>query len=309
MLLGAGGVQRKAQWSDQNDETTWTPTSTNQAGSVALQSNGSLMCGIRTRNLTLIMTDVDAYAAIYVGLPSVFNISRVGDNCGIISRGAGIAIDARAYYMGQAGFYIFDGSNVVSIPCEVFDAVFGNMNYTQRSKIVAVANSKYDEVWWFYPSSASTEIDSYVIYNYQENHWSLGKFARLCGVDHGIFNNPIMCDASGFMYDHETGFSYTGATPTTPYAESGPAEIGSGDVLMRVRTLICDEQTAGDVSFSLKTRNWPTNPETTWGPYTPASPNSVRLSARLVRLRIDGVRATSWRWGALRVGATPGSRR
>ena len=61
--LGAGGNSRKIAWCDFEDNTTWTPSTTNQAGSQELQTNGQIMQGIRTRGQTLIITDVDAHIA------------------------------------------------------------------------------------------------------------------------------------------------------------------------------------------------------------------------------------------------------
>ncbi len=57
---------------------------------------------------------------------------------------------------------------------DVSDYVFNNINRGQISKVAAVHNSKFSEIWWFYPSSANTENDSYVIWNYRENHWTIG---------------------------------------------------------------------------------------------------------------------------------------
>ena len=40
---------------------------------------------------------------------------------------------------------------------------------------------------WHYPSASSVEIDSYVIWNFQENHWTLGQVAGGSrGVDRGV---------------------------------------------------------------------------------------------------------------------------
>ena len=38
MALGAGGVQKKVQWSSQEANTTWTATATNTAGSFNLET-------------------------------------------------------------------------------------------------------------------------------------------------------------------------------------------------------------------------------------------------------------------------------
>lgn len=303
MLLGAGGDPRKIQWCDQGDYTTWSPSSTNQAGDFNIQSGGRLMCGKSTRGQTLIFTDIDVYVARYVGLPFVYIIDRVGEHCGIISRGAAVTSDSRCMWMSQAGFFAFDGASVVPVDCDIYDAVFGDMNFTQRSKITAHLVSEFSEVWWHYPSAASTEVDMVAVYNYDENHWALHTLARLVGVDRGVFNNPIQVDASGLLYDHESGTSWG----STPFAESGPFEIGDGDRLARVRRIIFDEQTEGDVQVSVVTRNWPNDAEVTYGPYTSGNPVSVRFSGRQARQYVEFLAAGQW--GAPRFDVTAGSKR
>lgn len=308
MALGAGGNPRKIQWCDQETNTSWTPSATNQAGDYILQSRGRLMCGRRIRGGTMLFCDTDVHFASYIGLPYVYGIERIGENCGIISRNAVAVADSRAIWMSQNGFYAFDGS-VQPVDCDVYDAVFGDLNLTQRSKITCTQNAAFNEVRWDFPSSASTENDTYVVYNYAEGHWRVGSLStqgRLCGNDRGVFSNPIMADASGYLYDHETGYSY-GAL--TPYAESGPVELGNGDNIMRARRLIADEKTVGDVTMSFKVRDWPGDSEATYGPYTLTNPVTVRFSGRQVRLVVTGDELASWRVGTPRLDLQEGGKR
>ncbi len=305
MLLGAGGDPRKVQWSDQGDETTWTPTATNMAGDVNIQSQSRIMCGISTRNQTLIFTELDVHVASYVGLPYVYSVDRVGENCGIISRGAAAAIDSRAWWMEEANFFMWDGASVIPMNCDVYDAVFGNINRTQRSKIVCGINSNFSEVWWAFPSAASTENDTVVVFNYLENHWSLHDLSRTCLCDHSVFDNPIMGTSDGYLYDHEVGSTYDG---TLPFAESGPVELGNGDAIARVRRLIFDEGTQGDVEVSVITKNWNNDADVTYGPYAAPNPVSVRVGARALRQFVEFQSATG-RWGTLRADVQAGSKR
>jgi hypothetical protein len=200
---------------------------------------------------------------------------------------------------------MFDGY-VKPMPCDVSDYVFTNMNYNQASKVYAVHNSKYGEVWWFYPSSASNEVDSYVIYNYRENHWNIGTLARTAGVVRGVFLNPLMVDPSGYIYEHEVGFGYDGGSV---YAESGPYEIGVGENIMSVRQVIPDEQTLGEVQISFKSRMYPTSVETTHGPYSASQPTDARFSGRQVKIIYPGAVLQDWRVGVTRVDAVAAGKR
>ncbi len=306
MCYGADGNARKIQWSDQEAPTVWTPASTNSAGSFELASEGKIRAGIVVRGQVLILTDADAHAIDYVGSPFYYTPQKVGSNCGIISAKAVAVTGTSAFWMGEKSFYQYDGGYTVPIKSDVSDSIFTDLNMVQRSKIWAVVNGQYNEVWWFYPSEGSTEVDKYVAYNFMDNTWTVGSLARTSGVDSGIFENPIWASSDRYIYEHETGFSWGGATP---YAESGAISIGNGERVMDVKGLIPDESNLGDTSVIFKHRMYPTASETTTSSYSMANPTSVRLSARQVRIKVSSNSASDWRFGNMRLEVAPGSRR
>lgn len=303
--LGAGGNTRKVQWCDQENNTVWTPAATNQAGDFELTTVGDLKCGKRIRGLSLLFTDVDVHTATYIGLPYVYSFEKVGSACGVISSQSVATIETAAIWMSRSGFWLYDGY-VKPLPCDVADFVFQDINMSQASKIYAVNNSKYGEIWWFYPSSQATENDSYVVYNYRENHWAIGDLARTAGTDRGVYTNPLMVSADGYIYEHEVGYSYDSATP---FAESGPVEIGNGDNTMTVMEFVPDEQTLGEVQISFKVRDYPMQTETTFGPYTASQPTDVRFSARQVKVRYTGAVLADWRVGVSRLDVVAAGKR
>ena len=303
--LGAGGDPRKVQWCDQENNTVWTPAATNQAGSFELQTVGSLKAGKRVRGVNLLFTDVDVHVSTYIGLPYVYSFEKAGSGCGLISTQAVAAIDTACIWMSNSGFWVYDGY-VKPLACDVGDYIFQNINANQVSKVYAVHNSKYGEIIWFYPSNASNENDSYVTYNYRENHWAIGSLSRTAGTDRGVYLNPLMVSADSYIYEHEVGFAYDSVAP---FVESGPVEIQPGENIMNVRQLIPDEQTLGEVVVSFKTRMYPTATETTYGPYSASEPTSVRFSARQVKIRYTGAVLGDWRVGLNRLDVLPAGKR
>ena len=309
--LGAGGNPRKVQWCDRENNTLWTPAATNEAGDIELQTSGQIEAAIRTRGQTLIITDVDAHTARYIGPPYVYGFERVGTSCGIISRQAAADVDMGVFWMGNGGFYRFDGNLVSEIPCDVHDYVFGDMNTSQKSKTWAFTNGQFGEIWWFYASSDSTEVNRYVAFDYKENHWLIGNLSRTSGASRGVFEYPMLLNASSVLHDHEVGISYAvDGVEQSVFAESGPISIGNGDNIMQVTDLIPDEKTQGDVDVTFKSRFYPNDTEYTHGPYTPSSPTAVRFSGRQIRMRVEGdAPYAAWRVGTMRVDAKAGGRR
>tara|TARA_B110000908_G_scaffold135485_1_gene160296 strand:+ start:1065 stop:2546 length:1482 start_codon:yes stop_codon:yes gene_type:complete len=305
--LGAGGNPRLVQWSDREDNTTWTPAATNEAGDLELETSGEIMKGVRVRGQTLILTSTDAHAANYIGPSYVYGIERVGSSCGLIAKEAVAVVDAGAFWMGAHAFYAYTGGGVQEIQSDVSDYVFNDANRAQISKAFAVANSNFGEIFWFYPSGSSTENDRYVAYNYIEKTWYTGDLPRTAGVDRGALRQPIWASADNYkIYEHEIGFDYSGLTP---FAESGPIMLGSGDKVASVVEMIPDEKTQGDVSATFKTRFYPNGTERDYGPFDMSMPTSMRFTGRQIRLRIDGVALGDWRVGINRIDVLPGGRR
>ena len=305
LALAASGDARKVAWSDLEDNTVWTPSSANNAGSVILQTTGKIVCAKRVRGQNLILTDIDAHTLTYVGQPFVYQAEIAGRACGVVSANAVSVLDNMAVWMGIKGFHIFDGY-VKPLSCEVYDYVFNNLNVNQISKVYAVNNAQYNEVWWFYPSANSNENDSYVVWDYLENHWSIGTLARTAGTDRSVFRNPIMVGANGYIYDHEVGLNYDSALP---YAESGPFQIGNGDNVLYINELIPDERNQGSVTATFKTRYYPTSTESTFGPYSLTQPTSVRFNGRQIKMRVTTTTPSDWRVGVQRLNGIAGGRR
>lgn len=304
--LGAGGNPRKVQWSDQENNTVWTPTTLNQAGDFELVTPGQLLAGKRVRGIHLLWTDVDCHSAQYIGQPFVYGFERIGNGCGLISAQAvAVVADTSAFWMSQSGFWMYDGV-VKPLQSDVSDFVFRNMNSSQASKIYAVHNSQYGEVWWFYPSAASNEIDSYVFYNYREGHWNIGRLARSCGTGPGSFDKPLMMGLDGFLYEHEVGLVQNASDV---YAESGPVQIGAGDNVMHVREVIPDELNQGDVELLFSTKFYPNGAGQDFGPYSTANPTPVRFTGRQIKMKIKQTTPDSWRVGTMRLDAVAGGRR
>jgi hypothetical protein len=302
--LGAGGNPRKVQWCDQEDNTIWTPATNNQAGDYELVTPGALMAGKRVRGLHLLWTDTDVHSAQYIGQPFIYGFEKIGSGCGLISKQAVSVMESSAIWMGPNGFWMYDGT-VRPLPSDVGDYVYRNMNQSQASKVYSVHFSAFNEVWWFYPSQASLEVDSYVTYNYRENHWNIGLMSRTCGSASGVFKSPLLVGLDGYVYDHDVGLT----NGETVFAESGPVQIGVGDNVMAVREVVPDELTQGDVSVSFSTKFYPNDTEYAHGPYSTANPTPVRFTGRQVKMKIEQERGANWRVGTMRLDAVAGGRR
>lgn len=293
---------RTVLWPSQETLTDWTPTAENSAGSFPLNTTGAVLAGKSVRGQTLLFTTTDLHRATYIGGEFVYRFEQVGADCGLVAPRAAITVDGLAFWMGAKGFFAYDGF-VKPVPCEVEDLVFGELNRAKQHLVWAFANPNYGEVSWFYPSGANTECSRCVTYNYRENHWRVDTLARTAGVTRqppGVV--PVLLGSDGTVYDHETDTSRGGATP---YAESGPVELGAGDRLLKIQQVVPDEKTLGQVNLRLYTRLYPMGSETSYGPYTLSAKTDVRVTGREVRVRLSEAVASDWRVGTVRLGVLP----
>lgn len=306
--LGAGGDPRKVQWCDQAANTTWTPAATNQAGSFILETDGEIRCGIKAPGETLILTSTDLWAARYQGQPLVYSFRRVDSGCGAPGNRTAVKFGQSAVWLGNGGFFVYDGT-VRRLPCDVWDLYIDRVADIQASKIFGWHNAADHEVCWLIPSDTSNECDFYITWNYAENWWSfcdVGAFDRSSGVGAGAFAYPVLCGTDGKLYQHEIGFDHGSETP---YAETGPIELGDGEHWMHARKLYPDEKTLAQTTLTFKTRPYPTGSETTHGPYTMANPTSVRFGGRQARMRATAAGDTDWRLGVPRLDLAAGGKR
>jgi len=294
---------RNVAWCDQGDSTTWAPSATNQAGDLDLQTPGRLMCGRRVRGTTLVFSDVDVWAAQYLGGVAVYGFQCVGADCGVLSKGSAVSLDTRAVWMGRGAFFSYDGGAVAALACEVADYVFSDLNTQQASKITAWHNTAHGEIWWHYPSAGSLENDRYVAWNHRTGTWAVGSVARTCGASAGVFQLPLLTSPDGYVWEHEVGWDWGGSTP---FARSAPVELGAGDRVMAATGVVGDEKTMGQAEVRFFARAFPNELETEHGPFAlTTAPANARFSARQIEVQVDFTAATDSRVGLLRLDLRP----
>lgn len=298
------------RWSDQEDFKNWTPSATNTAGDQRLEVGTKIVAMTPTRDETFISTDEAVYGMSFVGPPFTFAFRLLATNCGAVGKNVVMNVDGDIYWMGKRNFFFYNGA-VQEIPCPVRYFVFDRLQTSHITKSFAAHNKRFNEVTWFYVSSANTntdgnpEPDSYVTYNYETNSWSLGAIPRTCWFDSfGFRTNPFAFDSVGYLYDHEVGTDDNGQA-LSAYIESSPAEIASGDALMLVDKIIPDATIQGELNITIESQRYPNASVVTKGPFT-IDQNSTKVSMRTrgrqmsMKLESTGLGDT-WSLGDFRV--------
>lgn len=218
------------RWSDQEDATNWTPAATNQAGSLRLSTGSEIITAIQSRQEILTWTDSAVYSIQYLGAPAVWGAQLLADNTSIASPRAAVYASGQAFWMGRDKFYRYDG-RVQPLRCDLLRYVFNDFNLDEVDQVFAGTNEEYQEIWWFYCSVGSQNIDKYVVYNYMEDIWYYGTLARTAWSDTGLRDYPIGATYSNNLVYHELGVDddETG-TPTAinAYITSSEFDLDDG---------------------------------------------------------------------------------
>ena len=218
------------RWSDQENLSVWTPSATNQAGSLRLSHGSQIITAVQTRQEIVTFTDAAVYSLQYLGPPYVWGSQLLGDNISIISPNAVSVASGVVYWMGVDKFYKYDG-RVQTLNCDLRRHVFNDINTDQNLQVFSGTNEGFNEIWWFYCSLNSTVVDKYVIYNYLENTWYYGTMGRTAWLDSGLLDFPIAATYINNIVQHEDGIddnSTAVPAPIEAYIASSEFDIGDG---------------------------------------------------------------------------------
>jgi hypothetical protein len=323
------------RWSDQEDPTNWTPESTNQAGSIRLSRGTEIVAARQARQEVLVWTNSSLYSLQYQGAPGVWGAQIVGDNISIVSQNSVGYANGVAYWMGQDKFYMYDG-RVQTLPCNVRRYVFDDFNHLQLDQCFAGTVEAYHEIWWFYCSEDSQEIDRYVVFNYVDNVWYYGTMARTAWLDSGLRDYPLAATYSYSLVNQELGCcdNEDGTVqPITSYVQSGEFDLDDGDRFALVRRIMPDitfegsERADPSVDMTLyplkNSGSGYNSPKSESGEFGGTVVRSatipveqytqqidVRVRGRQMALRIESVSGnTKWQLGSPRIDMRPDGRR
>ena len=237
------------RWSTEEDAYDWEPRRDNSAGGQRLSLGSYIISGLRTRQEILIWTDLGLWSMKYIGTPYVFGFDVIGEGLSIIGPNSAINAGNLLFWMDRGIFYVYTGQ-VQELPCSVKDYVFSDLNYTQQYKICAGHNHSFSEVVWFYPSAASDEVDRYVIYNYVDQVWSIGRLERTAWLDLGRSAYPIAAmRQTHLLYYHEFGEDADGEV-LPAYIESSDTDVNGGDHFLFLGRMIPDVQFRGSGEYA-----------------------------------------------------------
>ena len=307
------------RWCDINNFNQWIALPTNQAGSYRLPKGSRIVGGMQGPQQGLIWTDLALWSMQYVNLPDVYNFNEIATGCGLIGKKAMATLNNMVFWMSQSQFFMFSGEGVKPMPCTVWDFIFQELDTTQVARIRAAANSRFNEISWFFPTqSGGGEVNAYVKYSLSTGGWDFGYLSRTAWIDQSVLGPPIGGSSTGLVFQHETSPNADGQ-PLTASFQTGYFTVQDGDLLSFIDQVWPDFKWGyyngtqnASLLMTFYVTDYPGQTPRVYGPFTLTQATKYitpRLRGRLVSIKFESNDVdTFWRIGAPRYRLTPAGR-
>ncbi|MGE5721433.1 MAG: hypothetical protein ACM3YM_03150 [Sphingomonadales bacterium] len=296
--------------------TVWATASDNNGFEHVLEGGGQIVAGRMVGPVVGVWTDNALHQGTFLGNPDqTYQFDVVDENCGAVGPNAVCTLRGAAYWIGKdmqirAWSY---GTNPQIIPCPIWKEFADNVVAAQADKIVAVSNSRFDEIWFFYPDSRDgSENSRYIAFAIAADgpKWSRGQIARSASCDAGVLTYPVGVSPAGAVYNHETGSTADGASLDWS-ARSAAQYLGEGETVLQVQRVRPDfkgQQAA--IALTAFARAHPQAAPVIKGPFAiapGAAKIDLRFSGAIVELQFSGTNYV--RFGKPTFDAVPLGRR
>lgn len=216
VVFGNAGVPNSVTSTD--ILTNWNVGSADIAGfSVTIASNGTLLTSEYCKGQYIIFTNSSVHRMVYVGPPKIWLIEDIMTSDGLLGQQSSSSIQDNVVWAGQNNFYLYNGAIAQVIPGNTLNEwFFSNLNESTSFHSFAHKSQEFNEVWWFAPFGESEEPSNYVIWNWQEGHWTNGTLARTASEEPtNVVREQVMgfgqCNPTinGILYTHEANGDYS----------------------------------------------------------------------------------------------------
>jgi hypothetical protein len=337
------------RFSEDENINGYTPEATNTAGTQRIQDGTKIMGALVAKENILVWTDNALYTMKFVGAPFTFGFEQVGTNCGLIGKNSAIEIDGVAYWMGNNGFFSFDGT-VNTLPCSVEDFVYDDIDTTKGQQVNAGINNLFTEVVWWYPTAGSDFNNRYVVFNYGQTNtptpmgnWYTGtnvNSIRTSWTDSLVYPKPyatsynssddgdfpVVIGQSGLgasvFFEQETGTDQVNpdgsVTTLTSFIQSFnfSLQANQSEIFLAMRRFLPNfKALIGNNQVTIGVSDYPSDSVigTRLSPFTINSSTDkidTRARGRYASIKIENVNlGESWRFGTFQVDLQPDGKR
>ncbi len=225
-VYGSNGLIRNSNTNNFSDSNGWTTGGANFANSANVAAT-KFVYGAPVRG------GGQSPSGLFWALDSLVRVSFTSDSriwaydtltnpTSIMSKKCVIELDGKFYWIGTDRFFFYNGV-VQELPNNMNQNwFFDNLNYAYRNKVWGTKNTRWGELWWYYPRGSDTECNDAIIYNYREDTWYDAVLTRSAGDCVQTFQFPIW---AGSEDAQETKLLVTGLQLTMSDVTTAPSAV------------------------------------------------------------------------------------
>lgn len=218
VVFGAAGVPNNIK--STSDVTNWSTTDpTVIAFNGSLTSAGTLLTSEYAKGQYIIFTNSSVHKMTFINLPNIWILEDIMTSDGILGPQTSSTVQDNVVWAGQNNFYMYNGAIATIIPNNTLNEwFFTNIDEATSYHSFAHKSQEFNEIWWFAPFGNAEEPSNYVIWNWQEGHWTNGKLSRTASEEPSNFIReqvmgfgqcvPVI---NGILFSHEANGDYTDA--------------------------------------------------------------------------------------------------
>jgi len=228
--------QHLVKWSHPADPGTvpssWDETdATKDAGELPIaDTGGALIDCLPLRDSNVVYKEDSIYLQQFVGGVDIFSFRQVTADAGMLTAGAVCSFNMNGpkhCLLTPSDVVVFDGNSVVSILTRRMRKwLFNAINSTDIAKTVVRNNPIKSEIWICFCTDNSGRLETALVWNYQDNTFSLRQLPELTAMETGMF---VSATADGWDADAGTWSSNTLAWGGRAYAPGFTQLMGATD--------------------------------------------------------------------------------
>lgn len=156
------------------DPTDWvTSIDTQCAKGRLVATNGAITAGARLGEYAIAYKARSMYIGQYTGGSVIWQWQQVsGGDAGCVGQEALCDIGGAHFFVGDSGFYLFDGTRPVPVADgQVRQWFLDNSEPNYRDRTKCVFDGQNDLVWIFYPANGSSTPDSALVWHTKSKMW------------------------------------------------------------------------------------------------------------------------------------------
>lgn len=182
-----GAVPWRVWWSAYNDPTSWPTPGTSAAAAAQSDFNDIVGQGGWIQGMVGNLGTADAavffehavWRVVYSGPPTVFTFSPAEGVRGTPAPGSIAQLGAFVYYLGEDGFYIFDGTSSVPIGANKVDKTFfADLDPNYVFRMTSAVDPVNKMVIWSYAGSGNNQgnPNRLIAYNWTTQTWAIANY-------------------------------------------------------------------------------------------------------------------------------------